>query len=162
MTFRAQIFRRDDGTFEFYVEKYFHAFIDEEGDEHPAYWSPSNRGHTIADSLQRAQTLLTEDRRTRPEKPKRVFVIDGAAFETLDQFYDEVSTKLLPGISWGHNLDALNDILRGGFGTPEDGFVLRWISSDRSRKDLGDDLFDVLVDILDSHQSEDLVDLELR
>jgi hypothetical protein len=35
------------------------------------------------------------------------------------------------------NLDAFNDILRGGFGTPEHGFVLRWLRSDQSREALG-------------------------
>src|SRR6185369_17209859 len=44
---------------------------------------------------------------------------------------------LIPGAEWGHNLDAFNDILRGGFGTPEDGFVLRWVNSALSRERLG-------------------------
>jgi len=34
-------------------------------------------------------------------------------------------------------LDAFNDILRGGFGTPEEGFVLRWKNSTRSQESLG-------------------------
>src|SRR5262245_51356353 len=34
-------------------------------------------------------------------------------------------------------LDAFNDILRGGFGTPEGGFVLRWKNSAVSRERLG-------------------------
>ena len=38
---------------------------------------------------------------------------------------------------WGRNLDAFNDVLRGGFGTPDGGFVLRWRSSARSREVLG-------------------------
>ena len=50
---------------------------------------------------------------------------------------DEGSRKLIPGASWGHGLDAFNDILRGGFGTPEGGFVLRWRNSDLSRLRLG-------------------------
>lgn len=36
----------------------------------------------------------------------------------------------------GPKLDAFNDILRGGFGTPEGGFVLRWARSEISRKNL--------------------------
>jgi hypothetical protein len=39
--------------------------------------------------------------------------------------------------SWGKNLDAFNDILRGGFGTPQDGFVLRWLNSNASKEQLG-------------------------
>jgi RNAse (barnase) inhibitor barstar len=68
---------------------------------------------------------------------KPILEIDGARFDTLEGFYEEVSERLIPGANWGHNLDAFNDILRGGFGTPEDGFVLRWVNSDRSREALG-------------------------
>ncbi len=68
---------------------------------------------------------------------KPVFEIDGAAFDSLEGFYDEVSRKLIPDVYWGRNLDAFNDILRGGFGTPEGGFVLRWLNSARSREVLG-------------------------
>src|SRR5262249_33668233 len=48
-----------------------------------------------------------------------------------------ISRVLVPEAEWGRNLDAFNDILRGGFGTPEDGFQLRWINSERSRSVLG-------------------------
>ncbi|WP_030443620.1 barstar family protein [Actinoplanes subtropicus] len=65
-----------------------------------------------------------------------VLVIDGAAFSDLDGFAREFS-KLLCHHTWRGNLDAFNDILRGGFGTPEDGWVLRWLDSDSSRSALG-------------------------
>jgi RNAse (barnase) inhibitor barstar len=68
---------------------------------------------------------------------KRVYEIDGAKFSSLEQFFDEISTKLVPGFYWGRNLDAFNDILRGGFGTPEGGFILRWKNSQISRERLG-------------------------
>lgn len=71
---------------------------------------------------------------------KQVFEIDGCNFSTLDGFYDEISRVLLPDIpvdGWGRNLDAFNDILRGGFGTPDEGFVLRWKNSDVSIQQLG-------------------------
>jgi RNAse (barnase) inhibitor barstar len=67
---------------------------------------------------------------------KPVFEIDGSNFEDLDGFFDEINAKL--GLaSWGRNLDAFNDTLRGGFGTPEGGFVLRWANSERSQEALG-------------------------
>ena len=65
------------------------------------------------------------------------FIIDGSEFSTLEQFYDTVERVLIPGAKWGRNLDAFNDILRGGFGTPEDGFRIRWIHSEISRDRLG-------------------------
>lgn len=68
---------------------------------------------------------------------KCILEIDGNRFDTLDGFYDEVSRELLGGASWGRNLDAFNDVLRGGFGTPDEGFVLRWLNADRSRNTLG-------------------------
>ena len=70
---------------------------------------------------------------------KIVFEIDGRDFATLQEFYDMVSRVLILGPNWGHNLnlDAFNDILRGGFGTPENGFILRWKNSDVSRERLG-------------------------
>jgi hypothetical protein len=68
---------------------------------------------------------------------KAVYVINGREFATLEEFYDAVSLVLIPGAEWGHNLNAFNDILRGGFGTPEGGFVLRWVNSALSRELLG-------------------------
>jgi RNAse (barnase) inhibitor barstar len=62
--------------------------------------------------------------------------IDGAKFEDLRGFYDELTRRL--GLSeWGRNLDALDDLLYGGFGTPSEGLVLHWRNSDLSRDRLG-------------------------
>jgi RNAse (barnase) inhibitor barstar len=65
-----------------------------------------------------------------------VLVIDGADFSDFDGFAREFS-KLLCDYTWRGNLDAFNDILRGGFGTPDDGWVLRWLNSEWSRAALG-------------------------
>jgi RNAse (barnase) inhibitor barstar len=69
--------------------------------------------------------------------PKPIYEIDGRDFASLQEFYDVVSRVLIPGAEWGRNLDAFNDILRGGFGTPDGGFVLRWVNSALSRERLG-------------------------
>src|SRR6516225_7046050 len=71
------------------------------------------------------------------EHTKAVYEIDGLDFATLEEFYAVVSTVLIPGAAWGRNLDAFNDILRGGFGTPEGGFILRWKNSQLSRQQFG-------------------------
>jgi len=68
---------------------------------------------------------------------KHTYVIDGARFSTLESFFDEISRVMVPNHEWGRNLDAFNDILRGGFGTPEEGFDLRWVNSATSREKLG-------------------------
>lgn len=67
----------------------------------------------------------------------KTFRIDGNQFSTLEEFYDEISRILIPDAGWGHNLDAFNDILRGGFGTPDEGFILIWENSEVSRSRLG-------------------------
>jgi hypothetical protein len=69
-----------------------------------------------------------------PERP--VLVIDGNRFDDFAGFAREV-TRLLAGHEWRGNLDALNDILRGGFGTPDGGWTLRWVDAERSRAALG-------------------------
>ena len=48
-----------------------------------------------------------------------VLVIEGTAFDDFEGFQREFS-RLLTDYAWNGNLDAFNDILRGGFGTPED------------------------------------------
>ncbi len=64
------------------------------------------------------------------ERP--VHVLDGARFDDLSGFFDEVERVLKLG-SWGRNLDALNDVLRG---RP---MTLRWTHAARSRRQLGFD-----------------------
>jgi hypothetical protein len=72
----------------------------------------------------------------KPSGDLPVLVIDGAAFSDFEGFAREF-TRLLDDYTWSGNLDAFNDILRGGFGTPEDGWVLTWLNSELSRAALG-------------------------
>lgn len=65
------------------------------------------------------------------------YVIDGSRITSLETFYDEISRAVIPGSPWGRNLDAFNDILRGGFGTPDDGFKLIWSAAAFSKQALG-------------------------
>ncbi len=65
------------------------------------------------------------------------YVIDGSRITSLEDLYDEITRVLVPHHFWGRNLDALNDILRGGFGTPDEGFTIRWSHSAVSRAALG-------------------------
>lgn len=68
---------------------------------------------------------------------KPTIEIDGTCFDGLEGFWSEISTRVIPGVEWGRNFDAFNDILRGGFGTPKGGFRLRWLNFPRSREALG-------------------------
>lgn len=46
------------------------------------------------------------------------FTIDGAAVRDIPSFYEEINRVLMTGEDWrlGDSLDALNDLLYGGFG----------------------------------------------
>ena len=67
-----------------------------------------------------------------------VLVIDGATFRDFEGFQRAFSA-FLNDYEWHGNLDAFDDILSGGFGTPESGWILRWLNSDLSREALGYD-----------------------
>ncbi|WP_116108785.1 barstar family protein [Lewinella sp. IMCC34191] len=71
----------------------------------------------------------------------RTIELDGTAFDDLEGFYNEVERKLTSGLDWrvGHNLDAFNDILYGGFGVhePHEAVNLIWRHSGRSQQVLG-------------------------
>lgn len=96
---------------------------------------------------------------------RRELVIDGNLFSNMDEFYDEIDCVLTKGLDWktGHNLNAFNDLLRGGFGVHdyEEPIVLVWKNSHKSRHDLnripqGDDgerqtIFEILVEIIREH-----------
>jgi RNAse (barnase) inhibitor barstar len=66
----------------------------------------------------------------------KIYEIDGRRFSSLEEFYDEID-RVMSLSEWGHNLDAFNDILRGGFGTPQGGFTIRWKNHSISRERLG-------------------------
>jgi len=66
-----------------------------------------------------------------------IYTLEGTRFATLEDFFAEVGRVLIPGAAWDHNLDAFEDILRGGFGTPDGGFTLIWRDAARSRRQLG-------------------------
>jgi RNAse (barnase) inhibitor barstar len=74
--------------------------------------------------------------------PKEI-IIDGNNFSNLEEFYNEVEARLTKGLDWkiGRNLDAYNDVLRGGFGVHayEEKIRIKWINSAKSKADLGQD-----------------------
>lgn len=68
---------------------------------------------------------------------KPVIEIDGLSFDSLAGFFDVFGAAVLGNTEYGRNLDAFNDVLRGGFGSPDGGFTLRWKNSEVSRDRLG-------------------------
>ena len=68
---------------------------------------------------------------------KRVYVIDGAKFSSFEEFARYFSEVFLENYQWHGDLNAFNDVLRGGFGTPLGGYIIRWENSELSRQNLG-------------------------
>lgn len=68
---------------------------------------------------------------------KQVYEIDGGSSSTLEEFAADFTDQLRLETDWRGNLDAFNDILHGGFGTPDEGFILIWRNSELSRERLG-------------------------
>ena len=70
-----------------------------------------------------------------------VFTIDGRRFSNMAGFYDEVERVFTCGLDWkiGRNLDAFNDILRGGFGRHGYGqpIHIQWLAYEKSVRNLG-------------------------
>ncbi len=86
--------------------------------------------------------------------------INGHNFSNLDEFYDEIETKLTKNLEFkiGRNLDACNDVLAGGFGVfdcEEKSVDLIWIDSNKSKLDLnekynnsGKTIFEIIIEII--------------
>ena len=83
---------------------------------------------------------------------RQKFIIDGESFKDIEGFYCEIDRLLTKNLSWktGHNLDAFNDLLRGGFGVHEYGepISIFWKNFSKSKKDLGKELMDIIVRII--------------
>ena len=66
----------------------------------------------------------------QPQRQK--ITIDGRRFSSMAGFYDEVERVFTFGLDWkiGRNLNAFNDILRGGFGRHEYGqpIHIQWLA----------------------------------
>lgn len=95
--------------------------------------------------------VLSEQRKVKE------IIIDGKSFDDLEGFYREVEKKFTKGISFpvGHNLDAFNDLLRGGFGIHEYGepIHIKWIHFSKSRKDLGDTFISKIMEIIENAEN---------
>ncbi len=77
--------------------------------------------------------------------------IDGTRFGDLNSFYKHMDELLTDGtMRVGHNLDAFNDLLRGGFGVFDYGeqVDIYWDSFEQSRETLGDGLLLTILEII--------------
>lgn len=86
---------------------------------------------------------------------KNTIIINGENVFDLESFYDEIDRVLTKDLNWktGHNLDAFNDLLRGGFGVYEYGEPIKliWANFSKNKNELGDKLTEQLLDIISDH-----------
>ena len=86
---------------------------------------------------------------------KQTIKINGDNFSDLETFYDEIEKVLTKNLNakTGRNLDAFNDLLRGGFGVYdyEEPVKLIWTNFSKSKQTLGQKLIDKLVEIITDH-----------
>ena len=82
----------------------------------------------------------------------KTFILDGNNFADMEGFYNEIDKLLTKNLQWktGHNLNAFNDLLRGGFDVHEysEPITIRWINYGKSKKDLGDEMVLILLEIM--------------
>ena len=96
----------------------------------------------------------------------KTFILDGNNFSNMEGFYCEIDKLLTKNLKWktGHNLNAFNHLLRGGFNVHEynEPITIRWINYAKSKKDLGDEMVLIILEImLDCDDSDHNVKVEL-
>lgn len=71
----------------------------------------------------------------------KTITIDGSRIYDIPSFYEEINRVFMGDEDWkiGQSLDALNDLLYGGFGEIEGGEDIRlvWKCFEKNRNDLG-------------------------
>lgn len=89
-----------------------------------------------------------------------VITIDGNNMANKDKFYDEVHVKIANNMKgFGRNLDAFNDVLRGGFGAFEYGeeIILKWKNLNKAKANLGNSFVDKIVEIIKGNENVTLM-----
>lgn len=100
---------------------------------------------------------LTESM-AREQTESREIIIEGKNFQDMDGFYREMGRLLSKdrGFEPGHNLDALSDLLRGGFGVLAFGepLTIRWHDFTKSSEELGEENILRIVEVMESSRPE--------
>lgn len=95
---------------------------------------------------------------------KQIIIINGDNISNLETFYNETDRVLTKDMEWptGHNLNAFNDLLRGGFGVFEyqDPIKLIWTNFSSSKKYLEQEMIDILEDIIGRHEHIEFIAID--
>jgi len=104
--------------------------------------------------------------KNHPEERKSV-IINGDNFSDAEGFYNEIDKVLTSELDWktGHNLDAFNDLLRGGFGVQEyeEPMQLVWTNSTKSKNELNDNwdsktIYQSIIEIITDHKHIEFIE----
>jgi RNAse (barnase) inhibitor barstar len=86
---------------------------------------------------------------------KLAITIEGDNFSDLESFFDEMDKVLTKELDWepGRNLNAFNDMLRGGFWVfeYEEPIKIVWTNFAKSKESMGEELVEELVGIISEH-----------
>jgi RNAse (barnase) inhibitor barstar len=76
----------------------------------------------------------------------------------MNEFYSEIEKNLCMNFTMGRNLDAFNDVLRGGFEMHEYGETINlvWKNSEKSRISIGSE-FNTIVEIIKENGNVNLI-----
>jgi RNAse (barnase) inhibitor barstar len=89
-------------------------------------------------------------------------IIDGNNFTDIETFYCEIDRVFTKDLNYktGHNLDAFNDLLIGGFGVYEyqEPVKITWVNYSKSKEQLGTEIKEIL-QIISSHKH---IELEIK
>lgn len=95
---------------------------------------------------------------------KKTFIIECRNIFNINDFYDEIEKKLCPNFQgFGRNMDAFNDVLRGGFGSYEWKEPIKIIFNDfkhlEGKRDKGKGIrIDVIRDILKDSENVEFIE----
>ncbi len=95
---------------------------------------------------------------------KQTIIINGNNFSNIRTFYIEIDNVLTRNLIWktGHNLSAFNDLLWGGFGVHEyeESIKLIWVNFSNSKKRLGEEFINNLIDIISDHEHIEFITID--
>lgn len=105
-----------------------------------------------------AYAVITKIFNPVPNRDKEKYVmVDGRNMSNWNTFYEEIQNKLTKGLGWkmGHNLNALDDVLRGGFGCHEYGEVLHivFIYTSKVKEHMEQETFDTILGIMKGNEN---------
>ena len=87
--------------------------------------------------------------------------IDGNRFSNEEEFYIEIDNILTKNLTWktGHNLNAFNDLLCGGFGVfgSDELVTIVWKNIAKSKVELGKKLSEDILSIISEHKHITLI-----